>query len=478
MLAALDAGADDVADDGGTWRVTCDTVADVRRARRRSRPPASRSSLGRHADGVGERSCRSPTSRTPRKVLRIIEAIEDNDDVQDVYSQLRHRRRRDGPAGEPDERRGGGPGPGVHAAGHRRRATYSLADFAGQPGRARRSTRATTRRCARSSSTPTTTASSQFAELDAQVLGISAQDVASHERFSRQARLRVPAARRHRQGRRRPSTARSDRSASRGAACSSSTAAASIRYAHRAIAGLTYRPVTELLDALRELDYRPSTVLVGCDRCTRSRDAQIRARDHRRHDAVDVSYEPVFATRPCRRDRARARHRPRPHPLRLRRRRRARAGCRVAVVARRDPHAGRRPVAAAAGRAARRAGRAARRVRARRGRRRAGVLPGQRAHGDERRPGERAGARRGGARRVRGRAVHAEPGEGRRRRLGRAPARRRCRRWCRRASASPGAPQPADAADAAALALCHLAIGADARRARRAPPMRAAECRR
>jgi peroxiredoxin Q/BCP len=27
-----------------------------------------------------------------------------------------------------------------------------------------------------------------------------------------------------------------------------------IRYAHRAIAGLTYRPVAELLDALRELD--------------------------------------------------------------------------------------------------------------------------------------------------------------------------------------------------------------------------------
>ncbi len=39
----------------------------------------------------------------------------------------------------------------------------------------------------------------------------------------------------------------------RGGACSSSTANGVIRYAHRAIAGLTYRPVSELIDELAKL---------------------------------------------------------------------------------------------------------------------------------------------------------------------------------------------------------------------------------
>ena len=65
MLVALEAGADDVADDGGTWRVTCDpsTTFDVRDAleaagftwRRRTRRWCRRT------------SCRSPPSRTPRR---------------------------------------------------------------------------------------------------------------------------------------------------------------------------------------------------------------------------------------------------------------------------------------------------------------------------------------------------------------------------------------------------------------------------
>ncbi len=51
------------------------------------------------------------------------------------------------------------------------------------------------------------------------------------------------------------------------------------------------------------------------------------------------------------------------------------------------------------------------RVRARRRLGRAGVLPDQRPHGHERRPGERPGAVRGGCRRLRRRAVHAERGQ-------------------------------------------------------------------
>ena len=86
MLAALDAGADDVVDDGGTWRVTSDPsrVFDVRDAL--------------EAAGFGVISADSPmvsdnlvpveSIEEAKKVLRIMEAIEDNDDVQDVFSNF------------------------------------------------------------------------------------------------------------------------------------------------------------------------------------------------------------------------------------------------------------------------------------------------------------------------------------------------------------------------------------------------------
>jgi YebC/PmpR family DNA-binding regulatory protein len=86
MLAALDAGAEDVADDGGTWRITCDP----------SRTFEIKAAL--EAAGFDVLSADSPmVSETlvpvteiddARKVLRILEAIEDNDDVQDVYSNF------------------------------------------------------------------------------------------------------------------------------------------------------------------------------------------------------------------------------------------------------------------------------------------------------------------------------------------------------------------------------------------------------
>ena len=86
MLTALEAGADDVADDGGTWRITCDP----------SRTFEIKAAL--EAAGVEVISADSPMVsemlvpvtdiEDARKVLRILEAIEDNDDVQDVYSNF------------------------------------------------------------------------------------------------------------------------------------------------------------------------------------------------------------------------------------------------------------------------------------------------------------------------------------------------------------------------------------------------------
>jgi YebC/PmpR family DNA-binding regulatory protein len=86
MMAALDAGADDVADDGGTWRVTTDPslTFDVRDAL--------------EAAGFAVESADSPmvsdtlvpitTVEEAKKVLRVVELIEDNDDVQDVYANF------------------------------------------------------------------------------------------------------------------------------------------------------------------------------------------------------------------------------------------------------------------------------------------------------------------------------------------------------------------------------------------------------
>jgi YebC/PmpR family DNA-binding regulatory protein len=86
MLVALEAGADDVADDGGTWRITTDPsiVIDVRAALE----AASIEVLSADSTMVSSMTVPITTLDEARKVLRIIDAIEDNDDVQDVYSNF------------------------------------------------------------------------------------------------------------------------------------------------------------------------------------------------------------------------------------------------------------------------------------------------------------------------------------------------------------------------------------------------------
>ena len=255
-------------------------------------------------------------------------------------------------SGRPDERRGGRPGAGVHAAGHRRAARTRWPTIAGEP---------VVLVFYPGDDTPVCTKQlnayndglDQFAELGAQVLG----DLGPGRRQPRavlgQARLRLPAARRHRQGGRRRCTARSARSASRAAACSSSTATASIRYAHRAIAGLTYRPVSELVEALASsTDRRLSASTAG---------------RRRRQSAGSPASVIDYPTNLCSSARADGTVRVLGIDPGLTRcgyavARRPRPGARVGRLARRDPHAGRRSAAAAAGRAARRAGGAARRV--------------------------------------------------------------------------------------------------------------------
>ncbi|HEV2767931.1 MAG TPA: YebC/PmpR family DNA-binding transcriptional regulator, partial [Acidimicrobiales bacterium] len=86
MLVALDAGADDLADDGDTWRLTCEpaVLSDVR---------ATLEEAGLTVDSADVTML--PTSTVPlataddaKRVLRLIDALDDHDDVQDVYANF------------------------------------------------------------------------------------------------------------------------------------------------------------------------------------------------------------------------------------------------------------------------------------------------------------------------------------------------------------------------------------------------------
>ena len=86
MMATLDAGADDIIDEGDTWRVTC-APTDL---------PAVTAAL--EAAGIGVENAEStmlPTQVVPvtspeqaRAVLRLIGELDDHDDVQDVHANF------------------------------------------------------------------------------------------------------------------------------------------------------------------------------------------------------------------------------------------------------------------------------------------------------------------------------------------------------------------------------------------------------
>lgn len=86
MLAALDAGADDVSSDGDSWRVTCEpsVVFDVKSAIE----AAGLSVVSADSTMVSSTTIEVTDADTARKILKIMEALEDNDDVQDVYANF------------------------------------------------------------------------------------------------------------------------------------------------------------------------------------------------------------------------------------------------------------------------------------------------------------------------------------------------------------------------------------------------------
>ncbi len=86
MLAALEAGADDVVAEGGGFRVMTDpsVVYEVKEAL----DDAGIEVLSADAPLVSDTVVPVTDGADARAVLRILEALEDNDDVQDVYSNF------------------------------------------------------------------------------------------------------------------------------------------------------------------------------------------------------------------------------------------------------------------------------------------------------------------------------------------------------------------------------------------------------
>jgi YebC/PmpR family DNA-binding regulatory protein len=86
MMAALDAGADDVAADGEFWKITCDPslLYDVRDALQTAKVAIESA----ESTMVSSNTIEVTDVDDAKKVLRIIDALEDNDDVQDVYGNF------------------------------------------------------------------------------------------------------------------------------------------------------------------------------------------------------------------------------------------------------------------------------------------------------------------------------------------------------------------------------------------------------
>ncbi len=86
MVAALDAGAEDIARDGDAWKVTTEpsVVFDVKAALE----AAGLSVLSAESTMVSSNLVPVDDVDDAKKVLRIMDALEDNDDVQDVYSNF------------------------------------------------------------------------------------------------------------------------------------------------------------------------------------------------------------------------------------------------------------------------------------------------------------------------------------------------------------------------------------------------------
>jgi YebC/PmpR family DNA-binding regulatory protein len=86
MIAALEAGADDVSPDADGWRITC-SPSDVYEVRD-ALETAGVNIVSAESTMVSSTIVEVADLDEARKILRIVDALEDNDDVQDVYGNF------------------------------------------------------------------------------------------------------------------------------------------------------------------------------------------------------------------------------------------------------------------------------------------------------------------------------------------------------------------------------------------------------
>ncbi|HEX9682308.1 MAG TPA: YebC/PmpR family DNA-binding transcriptional regulator [Acidimicrobiales bacterium] len=86
MLAALDAGIEDIAPEGDMWRVTCDPsdLAAVRSALEEAGIPCENADVTM----LAQTTIALETPEEAKRVLRLIDALDDIDDVQGVYANF------------------------------------------------------------------------------------------------------------------------------------------------------------------------------------------------------------------------------------------------------------------------------------------------------------------------------------------------------------------------------------------------------
>ena len=88
MEAAVEAGAEDLSDEGDQWVVTSAPHGSRRRARRACRRRAWNRSRPSWPWCPLDHGAGRPRRLRPPKVLRLLEALDDHDDVQNVWSNF------------------------------------------------------------------------------------------------------------------------------------------------------------------------------------------------------------------------------------------------------------------------------------------------------------------------------------------------------------------------------------------------------
>jgi len=86
MMAALEAGADDISRDGASWRILSEpnVVYEVKTALE----AAGIEVLSAESTMVSSNTIAVTDADTAAKIIRVVEALEENDDVQDVYANF------------------------------------------------------------------------------------------------------------------------------------------------------------------------------------------------------------------------------------------------------------------------------------------------------------------------------------------------------------------------------------------------------